>query len=67
MRITNIKTYQIEGKLKEPFGGEMAEMIKVCKYCKELRPTKELMDGRRLGGINEFKDILEFSNWPRPI
>ena len=62
MRITNIKTYQIEGKLKEPFwwgnGGNDKRSASIVKI-----ETDEGIDGwgEGWGGINEFKDILKSS------
>ena len=62
MRITNIKTYQIEGKLKEPFwwgnGGNDKRSASIVKI-----ETDEGNDGwgEGWGGINEFKDILKSS------
>ena len=62
MRITNIKTYQIEGNLKEPFwwgnGGNDKRSASIVKI-----ETDEGIDGwgEGWGGINEFKDILKSS------
>ena len=62
MRITNIKTYQIEGKLKEPFwwgnGGNDKRSASIVKI-----ETDEGINGwgEGWGGINEFKDILKSS------
>ena len=60
MKITNIKSYQIEGKLKEPFwwgnGGNDKRSASIVKI-----ETDEGIDGwgEGWGGINEFKDILK--------
>ena len=62
MRITNIKTYQIEGKLEEPFwwgnGGNDKRSASIVKI-----ETDEGINGwgEGWGGINEFKDILKSS------
>ena len=60
MKITNIKTYQIEGKLKEPFwwgnGGNDKRSASIVKI-----ETDEGLSGwgEGWGGINAFKDILK--------
>ena len=60
MKITNIKSYQIEGKLKEPFwwgnGGNDKRSASIVKI-----ETDEGIDGwgEGWGGINEFRDILK--------
>ena len=60
MKITNIKTYQVEGKLKEPFwwgnGGNDKRSASIVKI-----ETDEGLDGwgEGWGGIDAFKDILK--------
>ena len=62
MKITNIKSYQIEGKLKEPFwwgnGGNDTRSASIVKI-----ETDEGISGwgEGWGGINAFKDILKDS------
>ena len=60
MKITNIKSYQVEGKLKEPFwwgnGGNDKRSASIVKI-----ETDEGLNGwgEGWGGINAFKDILK--------